>query len=1049
MGFGAGFGDAKLLSSEQAIKERLRETTGKENPMNDARALYDFAHQMAIGDLVFVKQGRSGLLALGEVSGHYQYDEKLGEYQHSRQVVWVKTGQWEREDTGPVKTLTEITKYDWGKHESLIYGARAPRCWIFQGNPSVYDFHSALSNESLKSFYVGAYVDVIQPGDLGILWLTGDDSGCYALLKVTSLPFKSEGSTDSQWLGEKKEGDFVSVEVVQSFIDNPILKQQCQEVPLLEELNVGFQGSTFQASVGQYELLKQMSGINPDMGQINDEKIWLMHAGTHETGEHGKYWQQYLLESIVAMDGRISDIRDFENKEAIADALEELGEGDRRGARPTQTALAYHQFTHEMSIGDLVLIRSHHWFVGVGRITSDYQFVAEHENAHRRNVEWLSQGQTWAPQGWTWKKLTEVSKYARGSKDVNFGYQGWLELASSHFSRAKTFPVNTWWVNQRESFDKENPQIWTTETMVNGHENKFQKYVRDVREGDLIVHYSRGIQGFSIALQDAERRMNPFEGEAWSKQGFGLDIRFFPLEKAIPLSALQEIDGFVQDLASLIKTDHPFDRHGAVKKGYMFPFSLSMLGHVQNNLDFSFPEPIHGFLKGLEATTIENQENSTVMEPDNIDQRFGKPTNKIFFGPPGTGKTFHIQDTLISKYQSKTNELSREELLDRFVSKLTWAEACAVALLLVKDATVSELIKHELVAAKARVSDSKQPRQTLWSVLQNHVPEECTLVKNSSRQNPIFWKYKEGNTSYFKLWHGMDPEEYAQLEEWGKDLGAIGDENQELVLNHSEFVTFHQSFSYEDFVEGIKPVMADDFDGELRYKIEPGIFKQICEAARRNPKQRYALFIDEINRGNVASIFGELITLIEPDKREGQKNELSVTLPYSKEEFSVPGNLDIYGTMNTADRSVEALDTALRRRFEFEEIKPKPDLFDDVVADGIHIGRLLRTVNERIEHLLDKDHCIGHSYFFSVKDLNTLRAVFSKNILPLLQEYFYGDFGKVGLILGAAFVQKRSERQTSFAAFDHPDADLLHEKEVYDLMDPNEVDAAGYKAIYS
>ena len=267
--------------------------------------------------------------------------------------------------------------------------------------------------------------------------------------------------------------------------------------------------------------------------------------------------------------------------------------------------------------------------------------------------------------------------------------------------------------------------------------------------------------------------------------------------------------------------------------------------------------------------------------------------------------------------------------------------------------------------------------------------------------------------------------------------------------NRIRFVTFHQSFSYEDFVEGIKPVMDEGSGEKLTYQIQSGVFKEICLEARENKSQKYAIAIDEINRGNVASIFGELITLIEPDKREGQKNELSVTLPYSKMEFSVPSNLDIYGTMNTADRSVEALDMALRRRFEFEEIKPNWRQFDEKVISGIKVGVMLRTVNQRIEHLLDKDHCIGHSYFYNLTDFPSLQKVFAKNILPLLQEYFYGDFGKVGLILGDAFVQVRNESQTSFANFAHPDADLLLEKVVYDLKDPTTVKAEGYRAIYS
>ncbi len=164
----------------------------------------------------------------------------------------------------------------------------------------------------------------------------------------------------------------------------------------------------------------------------------------------------------------------------------------------------------------------------------------------------------------------------------------------------------------------------------------------------------------------------------------------------------------------------------------------------------------------------------------------------------------------------------------------------------------------------------------------------------------------------------------------------------------------------------------------------------------------YVLIIDEINRGNISRIFGELITLIEESKREGANEALSVKLPYSKKSFSVPKNVYLIGTMNTADRSLAGLDIALRRRFVFREMPPRPELLDDVEVSGLNIGELLRVMNQRIEVLLDRDHCLGHAYFMPLKtdgSLARLEAIFRNQILPLLQEYFFEDWERIGWVL--------------------------------------------------
>lgn len=234
-----------------------------------------------------------------------------------------------------------------------------------------------------------------------------------------------------------------------------------------------------------------------------------------------------------------------------------------------------------------------------------------------------------------------------------------------------------------------------------------------------------------------------------------------------------------------------------------------------------------------------------------------------------------------------------------------------------------------------------------------------------------------------------------------------------------EFVAFHPSYSYDDFMEGIRA--RTNSRGEVEYYINKGLFKKLSTKAKEelennnaNPKNFY-LIIDEINRGNISKIFGELITLIEEDKRLGNENETRVRLPCSygneadgkrpgTEEFGVPNNLYIIGTMNTADRSIALVDLALRRRFEFFEIMPKPELLDRAIISGVNLGQLLRTINQRIAEKGERDKQIGHAYLMKrgrpIEDETDLKNVWYYRILPLLSEYFYGRWEDIGYVLG-------------------------------------------------
>ena len=183
--------------------------------------------------------------------------------------------------------------------------------------------------------------------------------------------------------------------------------------------------------------------------------------------------------------------------------------------------------------------------------------------------------------------------------------------------------------------------------------------------------------------------------------------------------------------------------------------------------------------------------------------------------------------------------------------------------------------------------------------------------------------------------------------------------------------------------------------------------EELSKIVIKENKDPYVFIIDEINRGNISKIFGELITLIEPTKRSGKKECISTKLPYSKEEFTIPDNVYIIGTMNTADRSIALMDTALRRRFKFEEMLPNYDLLKDIFVEDegvkVNIGAMLKVINERIEYLYDREHTIGHAVFLELKENNNidkLENIFKKSVIPLLQEYFYEDYEKIRIVLG-------------------------------------------------
>lgn len=406
-----------------------------------------------------------------------------------------------------------------------------------------------------------------------------------------------------------------------------------------------------------------------------------------------------------------------------------------------------------------------------------------------------------------------------------------------------------------------------------------------------------------------------------------------------------------------------------------------------------------------------NHQNDTIM--------ISEPLNQILYGPPGTGKTLRLKTDYFPQYTTKETAISPEKHFEEVVRNLTWWQVIAVAVIELGKCKVADILKHEWVVQKAKLSNSNTIRPPVWGQLQSHTIESCEFVNVKAKQQPFIF-----NKTADSVWEILEEEVQEQVPELYEIIESVKNfiPNPDKEIKRYEFTTFHQSFGYEDFMEGIKPVLDEGNElSDVGYRIEDGIFMRLCKRAESDPENKYAIFIDEINRGNISAIFGELISLIETDKRTGTEHELSVILPYSKKTFSVPKNLYIIGTMNTADRSVEALDTALRRRFSFVEMLPDPKLLSDKGTNGdgmiadINLADLLTVINDRIEVLVDRDHTIGHAFFINDKSPDDLKHTFKNKIIPLLQEYFYGNYQKMALVLGNSFFSIKEQKSVKFA----------------------------------
>jgi 5-methylcytosine-specific restriction enzyme B len=350
--------------------------------------------------------------------------------------------------------------------------------------------------------------------------------------------------------------------------------------------------------------------------------------------------------------------------------------------------------------------------------------------------------------------------------------------------------------------------------------------------------------------------------------------------------------------------------------------------------------------------------------------------------------------------------------------------------------TVREMKKHpeNLVEIERRLLNAPEPHQSIPTasvprlrVLEG-LPGRIQAVLERKKQVILYGPPGTGKT----YWALHTARQLAAQSAFGKSFDSLLDAERSAITGFGGkgFVrscTFHPAYGYEDFIEGYRPKVGSD--GQLHFELPSGTFKQLCRDAEHDSSKNFYLVIDEINRGDIPRIFGELITLLEVDKR-GQQGTAAL-LPLSREPFSVPDNVFVIGTMNTADRSIALLDTALRRRFGFIELMPDPAaLGDAVVADSIPLALWLSALNGRVRTHAGRDARnlqIGHAYFMEqrrpVTDLQRFARILSEDIVPLLEEYCYENFEALRNILGGELVDFENQRiRTELFAADQRDA---------------------------